>query len=344
MRNTEITALIERWTADGVVTTEQARRMSADVPPSVRRGSLLPEGLGYLGGALVAVALSLATGWYWADLGRAGRLAVVGGAAVAFAVAGAAVPAGTAGVARRLRAVLWALACAALFGFLVLLADDSFGWSGRTALSFAAALVLPCAGALWALHRNPLQHVVTYVSFVVLAASLVALLPSAGVLPGVAAGAAGWAWGLLAWGGVVRPRQLGRALGALGAVAGAVAVAGEGWGVAPAVATPALLIAAAVLMRDVVVLAIAAVGTVLVVPGIVTRYFPGAIGAALALLAAGLLLVVVAVLTARRPRPPRAAAAPAGVRDWTVGPARIAVAGAAVLLAATTVIVVIAGR
>ncbi|GAA3340752.1 hypothetical protein GCM10020358_29490 [Amorphoplanes nipponensis] len=181
-------------------------------------------------------------------------------------------------------------------------------------------------------------------SFVVLAASLVALLPSAGVLPGGGGRRRGLAWGLLAWGGVVRPRQLGRALGALGAVAGAVAVAGEGWGVAPAVATPALLIAAAVLMRDVVVLAIAAVGTVLVVPGIVTRYFPGAIGAALALLAAGLLLVVVAVLTARRPRPPRAAAAPAGVRDWTVGPARIAVAGAAVLLAATTVIVVIAGR
>jgi hypothetical protein len=180
--------------------------MHADLAPSGRRVSLLAEGMGYFGGALVTVALALVTGWYWAELGSAGRLVVVGGAAVALGVAGAAAPGRTGGPARRLQAVFWLVACAALFGFLVLLADDPLRWSGPPAVAFAAAGVMGCAGVLWSLHRHPIQHVAVFVSVVTLVASLVTLLPSAGALPGVAVGVAGLAWGLLAWGGVVRPR------------------------------------------------------------------------------------------------------------------------------------------
>ncbi|MFI7542472.1 hypothetical protein [Actinoplanes sp. NPDC049599] len=343
MRDTELTGLIDRWTAEGVLTAAQAGRMRAELASSGRRGSLVAESVGYLGGALVIVAMSLATGWYWADLGPAGRLGIVGGAAVALVAAGAVVPGRSGGTARRLRAVLWLMACAALFGFLVLLADDPLGWSGRTAVSFAALGVLPCAGVLWFLHRHPVQHVAVFVLSAALAASLVTHLSSAGSLPGVAVGVTGLVWGLLAWGTVVRPASLGRTLGALGTVAGAVAIAGEGWGAVPAVGTVALVIAAAVLIRDLVVLAVGSVGTLLVVPEVVTRYFPGTIGAALALLLAGLLLVAVAVLAARRSKQPRDEVAPAGEPDRSTGPPRIAIGGAALLVAVATVAVVLAG-
>jgi len=106
----------------------------------------------------------------------------------------------------------------------------------------------------------------------------------------------------------------------------------------------ALLTVAAVLMRDLVVLAVASVGTVLVLPTVVTRYFPGTVSAALALLAAGLLLVAAAVLAAWRPRAAGRDHPSGTSRDWTTGPARVAVGGAVALVAGATAAVLIAGQ
>jgi hypothetical protein len=50
--------------------------------------------------------------------------------------------------ARRLRAVLWLTACGAVLGFLLLLADDTFGWVDERALALAASGTLLCAAGI----------------------------------------------------------------------------------------------------------------------------------------------------------------------------------------------------
>jgi len=292
--------MIDRWVEDGVITSTQAQRMRAGVTAPVRRTALVAEGLGYLGGALVAVALGLVAGRYWTELGTVGRPVVLAVAALLLATAGAAVPRAVRGSAARLRAVLWLGACGTVLGLLLLLADDSFGLTDEVGLSSAAAGTLLCAGGFWAAHRHPVLHVTAYLAGLLLAASLVAQLPRPGVLPGLAVWALGVAWALWAWAGLVRPALLGRWLGALATVGGAVAVAGRDWGSVLAVITVGVLVAAAVVIRDTVLLVVAAVGALLILPAVVGLWFPGMLSAAVALLTAGLVLVGAAVLMARR--------------------------------------------
>jgi hypothetical protein len=56
----------------------------------------------------------------------------------------------------------------------------------------------------------------------------------------------------------------------------------------------------AVRLRDVLLLVIAAAGTLVVLPQVVSRYFPGALSAAVVLFVIGGLLIAVAVLAVRR--------------------------------------------
>jgi hypothetical protein len=106
------------------------------------------------------------------------------------------------------------------------------------------------------------------------------------VAPGAAVRAVGVAWALV--------------LGAIAAIIGSVWIEGEGWGTWIALATVAGLVVYAVLARELVLLAVASLGTLVVLPELVVRYFPGVLSAALTLIVVGLLLVLTAVFTARR--------------------------------------------
>lgn len=343
MMPAEVAAMIDRWVADAVITPSQARRMRAGATSPARRTGLVAEGLGYLGGALVMVALGLVAGQYWTELGSVRRLAVVAAAALVLAAAGAAVPRAVEGSLARLRAVLWLAASGAVGGFLMLMADDRFGWTEEASLSFAACGALLCAAGFWAAHRHPVQHVAAYVSGLLLAASLVALLPHPGTLPGLAIWSLGVAWALSAWGGLVRPALLGRWLGGLAAVVGAVAVAAERWGSVLAVATVVALVAASVAVRDMVLLMVASAGALLVIPAVVGLWFPGLLSAAVALLVSGLGLVGAAVLLSRRRRERPGAENAAGGTSRETGRRLPALSAAAAVLAATGVVVLAAG-
>jgi uncharacterized membrane protein len=83
-------------------------------------------------------------------------------------------------------------------------------------------------------------------------------------------------------------------------VVGAITMVDEGWGVVLAVASVTALIGLALIFRDLYLLGVGAVGTLVVLPPIMSRYFPGAMAPALALLGVGVLLVVAAVVTTRR--------------------------------------------
>jgi hypothetical protein len=104
---------------------------------------------------------------------------------------------------------------------------------------------------------------------------------------------------LLAWGGLLQPRQLAEALGAAAAVVGAMLTVPADAGNVLAIGTAVLVIAAALLVRNLLVLAIGAVGALQATAVAVTEWFPGRLAAPLVLLALGGALVGAAIAVAR---------------------------------------------
>ena len=135
-----VSAAIERWLADAIITAEQATRMRADlpeplsVPPAgslmpasvsrTSRAALVPEALGYLGGVIILVALSLVVGTVWDELSVGVRPTIVGVAALLLLVAGALIPSRLGATGTRLRSVLWFASSVALAALLGLGASD----------------------------------------------------------------------------------------------------------------------------------------------------------------------------------------------------------------------------
>jgi hypothetical protein len=99
------------------------------------------------------------------------------------------------------------------------------------------------------------------------------------------------------------PERSGGVLGALGAVGGGLLMLGEAEGPILALGTGIALVVSAVARRDLRVLSVGSVGTLIVLPFFTDRYLPGqSLLTALGLVAGGLALVAVAVYTARRRR------------------------------------------
>jgi hypothetical protein len=91
--------------------------------------------------------------------------------------------------------------------------------------------------------------------------------------------------------------------------------------------------------RDLLLLAVASVGALLVLPATMSRLFPGMLSAAIALLGVGVLLVGAAIVTARRrsgkPASPHH-------RDVSRGTLRVAVPVAAGIAIATATAILVA--
>lgn len=314
--------MIERWVAAGIVTTEQAAQMRADLSGLAGRSSdareagrgtsLLAEAIGYLGGVIVLVASGLVTSWFWADMSTSARLSLAGGMTVVLFIAGVTVsPRLGAGPRDRLRSVLWFLASSTLAGFLGLLGNEAFRWQDEKLACFTAAGTATVSGALWYVHRRLFQHAATFIPLVVAAGTGTWLLTHSDSWPAAAVWTVGVVWAALACTGALWPRQEGLIFGGVAAVFAAMTVIDQNWGTAIALATVTALVVIAVALRDLILLAVGAVGVLFVLPRVMGRLFPGSLSAAVALMVVGILLVGAAVLTARRrhdkpgqPRPP----------------------------------------
>jgi hypothetical protein len=131
---------------------------------------------------------------------------------------------------------------------------------------------------------------------------------AAGNLPkgeGAASGIAIWGlgamWLALGWGSLLPPRRASLTLAAVGTLVGAtITLSPHDWGYVFALTTVAALVSLAVLLGDLLMLGIAAVGALQLLPATVMHFFPGALTAPLALLAAGLLLLAAALYTRQR--------------------------------------------
>ena len=353
-----VSAAIERWLADAIITAEQATRMRADLPEPLTEplavppaGSLVPasvsrtsraalvtEALGYLGGVIILVALSLVVGTVWDELSVGVRPTIVGVAALLLLVAGALIPSRLGATGTRLRSVLWFASSASLAALLGLGASDWTEQADEGVVTLAAFGTALYSAVLWWAHRHPLQHVVVFVSLLFGVGTGVSMLPDANTLPGLAVWGIGAAWLALAWGGAIPDRQVGMVLGAIGTVVGAATVVREGWSVVLALATVSLLIGLALIMRDLFLLSVGSIGTLMVLPPILGRYFPGSMASALVLLGLGVLLVVAAVVTTRR----RSEAASGEEARWAIGTRRSGLLISAVIVVATSAVIVAA--
>lgn len=351
----DVSAAIERWLADAIITAEQATQMRADLPerapqagahggpprplPRTSRAALVAEALGYLGGVIILVAMGLVVGNLWEEMSVGVRLGLVGVVTVLLLVAGNLIPArlGVTGV--RLRSVLWLASSAALAVLLGLGASEWSRWADEGVVTFAALGTAFYSAVLWWANRHLPQHVAVFAALLVGVGTLVSLLPDAGALPGFGIWGIGAAWLALAWGGLIPGRQVGTVLGAVGMVVGVITLLDAGWGVVLALATVSALIGLALTFRDLYLLGVGAIGTLIVLPPIMGRYFPGALAPALALLCLGVLLVVAAVVTTRR----RGEAAPGEEPRWAQGTSRSGMLTAAAIVAATSTVIAVAG-
>ncbi len=209
---------------------------------------------------------------------------------------------------------------------------------GEVTPVLAAGVTACYAAALWPLSRQVPQQAAVVVALAVTAGTAAALLPVSTVaVTGLAVWGVGTAWLLLGWGGLVTPRSPAWVLGGGVVIVGSLLTLDTAWGTGVTLGTAAALVAAGVWQRDLLLLAIAAVATLLAVPATLDRFFPDTLTAPLALLATGALLIAGALYTARRgrPAPTRYSRHPAADPRLATGLAAgvvVAVAAAVVLL------------
>ncbi|MER7251407.1 DUF2157 domain-containing protein [Kribbella sp. NPDC000426] len=314
--------LIDHWLGEGLITAEQAARMRAELdhaarlpagplPVEARRSrnprqvaSLVTEALAYLGGVIILVAVGLLVARHWQALGDGGQLGLLGGATAALLVAGLVVPVSRGPASYRLRSVLWVLSSAAAAAFFALFADRVLHLDGEAATLVAASAVTALAAALWWRLRALPQQVVFFVASMVAGAAAVAEFTDEPRLPGLAVWGIGVAWFVLGLRGTLPPRRPVLALAACAALVGAVMTMPADAGLVLALCTVVAIVVVAVLVRDLLLLAVGAVGALNILPAVVTHWFPGDLAAPLVLLVVGGLLVASAVYTATARRKP----------------------------------------
>jgi len=273
---------------------------TAPEPAAVPRAALLAEVIGYAGGALVIVAGLYLAGELWPDIPTGAALALAAVACAALGAAGVALRTPGSPPARRLRSVLWLLSTASLAAFMGILGNQVWQLSPAGTTMAAAAAAGVYGAAQWWRTRAVLQHLAVFASAAVLVGTAVAQL-----------GLGNWALGLgiwtlsALWGGAVSrgyllPRGAGFFAAGFGLLVGIQFAMDVPAGHLLALATVAGLLAGGVLLREVWLAGLGAVGVLLVVPQTAERYLPESAAAPLAVFVAGVVLVGSAVWLAKR--------------------------------------------
>lgn len=176
-RRSRLDADLERWVAAGLIDGAQAQaiarlearptRPSSVAPlagttraaPAPRRIPVVAEALGYIGGVLGTVGVTLLVQRSWADLSTVGRLLLTAGATAGLVVAGALVHERRDPALARLRWTLWlaATAVAGVFGSVV--ANDVLEVdTGELEAATIALAVAVLGTVLWWGRPRPLQQ------------------------------------------------------------------------------------------------------------------------------------------------------------------------------------------
>jgi hypothetical protein len=319
--------LLDRAVAAGVLTAEQATAVAALDPHlegERRRGAVLAEVLGYVGGTLAVAAALFLGAELWDELGPWPRVLLLGVVAAACLVGGAALS-GRDGARGRLGGFFWAATVVAVAATAGVAVDGLLDGQGPTSALVAAASALVVAALLWWRRPAVLQHVATFAAAV---ATLLTGLDRLGDGTFDQGGPLLWALGL-AWlaasalppgertrrsldlthptprpvgsGGLLRPAAPGWVLGALAVVTGPLfAQDGRGGWLVAGVVGAAALVVLGVRARRPWVAAVGTGGVFLTVPLAVAELFDARLGPLVGILVVGLALVAAAVVLTRR--------------------------------------------
>lgn len=258
----------------------------------------MAEALGYVGAALVLAAVGLIGGQAWVDLSTSVHVLVFALAAgVMFGLGTAAAARGT-DAGRRLQAITWTLCVGAT---VAAIASGVVGWTTDVKAyvvllgAFAPGTLL--AGLLWQRLDTMLLHIATFAGAAVTGAALVDLVDlfhDQDVPIGILAVCA--AWFVLGYTGRVRPRLLGLGLPSLVGVIAVMSTTQVRWGTALSLIVAFGVVAFATYDRNLVLLAVGALGVLMSVPAAVSRVWEGPVGAGMGLLIAGTVLIGAAVV------------------------------------------------
>ncbi len=265
---------LDRWVLAGLLDPTQAAAIAAHersfhgvtpsrtawAPPTPpvpvaarRRIPVVAEALGYIGGILGTIGVTLLVQRSWADVGSPAHAALAGVATVLLVVAGALVHERRDPALARLRWTLWlaATATAAVFGWVR--ADELIDvTSGELEALTIAAVTGALALVLWWNRTRPLQQVVALAAVLVAAGSLTGELAD-GMATGVVVGLGG---ALMLAAGIALLTSipaLTTGVGAAGAMVGAFVIASEREGVGLPIAclVAATMLALAITARPV---------------------------------------------------------------------------------------------
>jgi len=322
----DVRALLDRWASAGLLDETQVERIRAfeghrafeaapttaggpPVGPVVTHPSttspgprLVVEALAYLGGALALGAALLLVQLVWPDLSTAGRLAVPGAATAALLTAGALLPGGT-GELQRLRSAFWLLSAGAWAATLAVLGDQALDLVGHdTALLVglgSAAYTL----ALYLRDTDALQHLALLASLAATGAAVGARAHwDEATLVGLGIWTVAASWSVAGEFGYLPPRAAARYGSAVLLIAGALAMSFSLGGQVLAAVTLAWLFGLGIRQGSVGLLAVAAFGTLQLIPSTVQYFFPDntRVAVPVLLLSLGAVLVGVAVTVSRR--------------------------------------------
>jgi hypothetical protein len=322
----DLRPLLDQWVAEGLISAEQAARISAAQAAAVgaspvgdrggggatsAHGALTPgrvgfvvEALGYLGATLASVAGFVAVRRLWPDVPTAAELGFATAGAVVLLGAGVMLHPGADAALDRLRSVLWALSTGCVAALTALLADQVWQIENGTAVALLAASVTSVyAAILWLRLRAAIQHLVLFAALVSAVGSGAGLLeddlqPWA---PGLAVWTLSAAWAAAALRNLLAPSAAARVAASVGLLFGAQLTMESETAAATVLAlgTVGGLLTGGVVLRKVWLLGVGALGVVQVVPQVAARYLPESVAAPLAVFAVGLVLLGVALRLAR---------------------------------------------
>src|SRR6266545_4813026 len=188
----ELRQQLERWQAKRLISPEQAAAILADAAGRPEEGGAgggaadawagrrrLGEALGYVGAVCAVTAGLLAAGQAWAHLGLLARSTLLLVTVTVLAAGGWWANGQRAASVRRLGAVLWFLAVAAVAGFAEVVADQVLHQS-HGLQHVIAGLAATAAGVLfWRLRVSSLQQVAVLVSLLATVTAVVEVVAPA---------------------------------------------------------------------------------------------------------------------------------------------------------------------
>jgi len=317
----ELRGQLEDWLSQGLIDAGHAARIEAaeaaraaglgsrevGASGSVRRAKarrlpLVVEALGYVGAGFAVVAGFIAVRQLWPTITAGAALTFAGVTAAVLLLVGVVLRTDANPPFERLRSVMWLASTAGFAVFAGLLVGPGLWDVGLGARALVAeAGVTVYAVLLWWRSRATLQHLAAFAATAALAATGIEKVWSDSQPWGLGLGV--WVLSLL-WAGAVRrgylpPPTVGYVAAGIGLLVGAQLTMERAAGQVLAVMTVVGLLAAGVAARRMLLVGLGAVGAVVVLPQVMSRYLHTGAGAAAAVFAVGLVLLGVALWLAR---------------------------------------------